>query len=138
MPKNKHVIIAGGKTGGHLIPGIAVAQALMEKDPSTKILFVGTSAPFETDTLARYGFAHKSIIARPIKGKNIFAKAWSASLVGISLFQALTSVQEQTMSLIPKMLAVLGAALLLLAPMLQLLRDYTERVLRELNTFGLS
>jgi flagellar biosynthesis protein FliQ len=58
--------------------------------------------------------------------------------VGVSLFQALTSVQEQTMSLIPKMLAVLGVALLLLAPMLQVLRDYTERVLQQLNTFGLS
>ncbi|WP_321495526.1 undecaprenyldiphospho-muramoylpentapeptide beta-N-acetylglucosaminyltransferase [uncultured Desulfobacter sp.] len=89
MAKNKHVIIAGGKTGGHLFPGIAVAQALVEKNPSTKILFVGTNAPFETDTLARYGFAHKSIISRPIKGKNIFAKAWSAGLVGISLIQAL-------------------------------------------------
>lgn len=89
MSKNKRVIIAGGKTGGHLFPGIAVAQALMEKDPSTKIMFVGTNAPFETDTLARYGFTHKSIISRPIKGKNIFAKAWSAGLVGLSLFQAL-------------------------------------------------
>ena len=58
--------------------------------------------------------------------------------IGVSLFQALTSVQEQTMSLIPKMLAVLGVALMLLAPMLQLLRDYTERVLQQLNTFGLS
>jgi UDP-N-acetylglucosamine--N-acetylmuramyl-(pentapeptide) pyrophosphoryl-undecaprenol N-acetylglucosamine transferase len=89
MSKNKRVIIAGGKTGGHLFPGIAVAQALMEKDPSTKILFVGTDAPFETETLARYGFDHRSIISRPIKGKNIFAKAWSAALVGISLLQAL-------------------------------------------------
>ena len=58
--------------------------------------------------------------------------------VAVSLFQALTSVQEQTMSLIPKMLAVLGVALLLLAPMLQVLRDYTERVLQQLNSFGLS
>lgn len=89
---NKHVIIAGGKTGGHLFPGIAVAQALMEKDPSTKILFVGTSAPFETETLARYGFTHKSIISSPIKGKNIFAKVWSAGLVGISLIQALAII----------------------------------------------
>jgi UDP-N-acetylglucosamine--N-acetylmuramyl-(pentapeptide) pyrophosphoryl-undecaprenol N-acetylglucosamine transferase len=89
MLKNKRVIIAGGKTGGHLFPGIAVAQALVEKDPATKILFVGTDAPFETETLARYGFAHRSIISRPIKGKNIFAKAWSAALVGISLLQAL-------------------------------------------------
>ena len=89
MLKNKRVIIAGGKTGGHLFPGIAVAQALMEKDPYTKILFVGTDAQFETETLARYGFDHRSIISRPIKGKNIFAKAWSAALVGISLLQAL-------------------------------------------------
>ncbi|WP_020588783.1 undecaprenyldiphospho-muramoylpentapeptide beta-N-acetylglucosaminyltransferase [Desulfobacter curvatus] len=89
MSKNKRVIIAGGKTGGHLFPGIAVAQALVEKEPSTKILFVGTNTPFETDTLARYGFTHKSIISRPIKGKNIFAKTWSAGLVGLSLFQAL-------------------------------------------------
>lgn len=92
MLKNKRVIIAGGKTGGHLFPGIAVAQALMEKDPSTKILFVGTDAPFETATLARYGFEHRSIISRPIKGKNIFAKAWSAALVGISLLQAMTII----------------------------------------------
>jgi flagellar biosynthetic protein FliQ len=56
----------------------------------------------------------------------------------ISLFQALTSVQEQTMSQVPKMLAVLGATLLLLAPMLQVLRDYAERVLTQLSTFGLS
>jgi len=58
--------------------------------------------------------------------------------VGVSLFQALTSVQEQTMSLIPKMFAVLGVALLLLAPMLQVLVDYAHRVLQQLNTFGLS
>jgi flagellar biosynthetic protein FliQ len=58
--------------------------------------------------------------------------------VAVSVFQALTSVQEQTMSQVPKMLAVLGATLLLLAPMLQVLRDYTERVLTQLQTFGLS
>ena len=58
--------------------------------------------------------------------------------VGVSLFQALTSVQEQTMSLIPKMFAVLGVSLLLLAPMLQVLVDYAQRVLQQLNTFGLS
>lgn len=58
--------------------------------------------------------------------------------VGVSLFQALTSVQEQTMSLVPKMFAVIVVALLLLAPGLGLLRDYAERVLSQLNTFGLS
>lgn len=58
--------------------------------------------------------------------------------VGVSLFQALTSVQEQTMSLIPKMLAVMAVILILLAPALQILSDYTMRVFAQLQTFGLS
>lgn len=58
--------------------------------------------------------------------------------VAISVFQALTSVQEQTLSLIPKMIAVLGVALLLLVPALGLLRDYTLRILGQLHSFGLS
>lgn len=58
--------------------------------------------------------------------------------VAVSLFQALTSVQEQTMALVPKMLAVMGVTLLLLAPALQLLRDYTERVFAMLPDFGTS
>ncbi len=56
----------------------------------------------------------------------------------VSLFQALTSVQEQTMSLIPKMFAVLLVTLLLLAPALQVMRDYTERIFEQIKTFGLS
>lgn len=58
--------------------------------------------------------------------------------LAVSLFQALTSVQEQTMSLIPKMFAVLLVLLLLLAPAMQVMRDYTLRVFEQLNTFGLS
>lgn len=58
--------------------------------------------------------------------------------VGVSVFQALTSVQEQTLSLVPKMLAVLGVALLLLVPALGILRDYTLRVFGQLVSFGLS
>lgn len=61
-------------------------------------------------------------------------------LVGlaVSLFQALTSVQEQTLSLIPKMMAVMAVILLLLAPALQLLREYAGRVLQQLAPFGMS
>ena len=58
--------------------------------------------------------------------------------VAVSLFQALTSVQEQTMSLVPKMLAVMFMTLLLLAPALQLMSDFTTRIFQQLITFGLS
>jgi len=56
----------------------------------------------------------------------------------VSLFQALTSIQEQTLSLVPKMLAVVLVALLLLAPALSILRDFCLRILGQLNGFGLS
>ena len=58
--------------------------------------------------------------------------------VAVSLFQALTSVQEQTLSLVPKMFCVMFVVLLLLAPALQLLVDYTRRVFAQLVSFGLS
>jgi flagellar biosynthetic protein FliQ len=58
--------------------------------------------------------------------------------VAVSLFQALTSVQEQTLSLVPKMFSVMLVVLLLLAPALHLLVDYTRRVFERLATFGLS
>lgn len=58
--------------------------------------------------------------------------------LAVSLFQALTSVQEQTMSLIPKMFAVMIVSLLLLVPAMQVMRDYTVRILEQIQTFGLS
>lgn len=58
--------------------------------------------------------------------------------VAVSVFQALTSVQEQTMSMVPKMLAVILTSLFLLAPALGLLKDFALRVLQQLNSFGLS
>lgn len=58
--------------------------------------------------------------------------------LAVSLFQALTSVQEQTMSLIPKMFAVMLISLVLLAPAMQVMRDYTLRIFEQIKTFGLS
>ena len=83
------LVIAGGKTGGHLFPGIAVAQAVTQAAPDTQTLFVGTKAPFEVNTLSAYGYDHKDISARPVKGGGIFNKIKGASAVGISLVQAL-------------------------------------------------
>jgi flagellar biosynthetic protein FliQ len=58
--------------------------------------------------------------------------------LAMSLFQTLTSVQEQTLTQIPKMLAVFAVALLLLAPILAILKEYTASVLAQLVDFGLS
>lgn len=59
----------------------------------------------------------------------LLAVALAVGLV-VSLFQAMTSIQEMTLSVIPKMLAV-AAVLLLLAPwMLEMMTDFSTEVFR--------
>ncbi len=53
----------------------------------------------------------------------------------ISLFQAVTSIQEQTLTLVPKMLAVAGMLLLLLPWILTLLLDFSTSLFTNLSSF---
>ena len=88
MVKPVKIIIAGGKTGGHLFPGIAVAQALREQLDNVQILFVGTGSPFEQETLSTYGFDHMAIDTRGLKGKGILEKLSAMAQIPWSFFQA--------------------------------------------------
>ena len=65
------IVIAGGGTGGHLFPGIALAQEFTARNPNNRLLFVGTGKPFETTALSKAGFAHKGITSEGIKGRGI-------------------------------------------------------------------
>ena len=89
MTDRFRVIIAGGKTGGHLFPGIAVAQALQRREPAVRILFVGTATPFETKTLSAYRFDHTAISSRPLKGRSLFQKMAGTAAILVSLAQSL-------------------------------------------------
>lgn len=48
--------IAGGGTGGHVYPALAIAKALRASDPTAEILFVGTSAGLEVKAVPAAGF----------------------------------------------------------------------------------
>jgi UDP-N-acetylglucosamine--N-acetylmuramyl-(pentapeptide) pyrophosphoryl-undecaprenol N-acetylglucosamine transferase len=49
------ILIAAGGTGGHLFPGIAVADELVRRDPGTRVVFVGTPRGLETRIVPRAG-----------------------------------------------------------------------------------
>lgn len=49
-------MIAGGGTGGHIYPGIAIARALQKLDPEVEIQFVGTSEGLEVKIVPKEGF----------------------------------------------------------------------------------
>ncbi len=55
-------VFAGGATGGHLFPGIAVAESLVEREPDARIVFLGTDRPVERDILAKTGYEHVPLL----------------------------------------------------------------------------
>jgi UDP-N-acetylglucosamine--N-acetylmuramyl-(pentapeptide) pyrophosphoryl-undecaprenol N-acetylglucosamine transferase len=73
-------VIAGGGTGGHLFPGMAIAEAFIEKEQGNEVLFIGTERGIEAKILKGSRFPLRTIEAMPIKGKSVFGKAkalWS-------------------------------------------------------------
>jgi len=64
---NKRIIIAGGGTGGHIFPAIAIAQALEKCLPVCEFLFVGAKGKMEMEKIPQAGY---KIIGLPISGFN--------------------------------------------------------------------
>jgi UDP-N-acetylglucosamine--N-acetylmuramyl-(pentapeptide) pyrophosphoryl-undecaprenol N-acetylglucosamine transferase len=58
---NKRIIIAGGGTGGHIFPAIAIANAIMKMEPQTEILFVGAKGKMEMEKIPQAGFKIKGL-----------------------------------------------------------------------------
>ena len=63
------VVIAAAGTGGHINPGIAIANKIMEKEPDSKIIFIGTPRGLENDLVPRAGYELKTIDAYGINRK---------------------------------------------------------------------
>lgn len=68
------VVIAGGGTGGHLFVGIALADALIARDPKTKILFIGTKREMEATALSQKKIPLKRITTEGIKARGILGQ----------------------------------------------------------------
>ena len=67
-----NIVIAGGGTGGHLFPGIAIAREFEARSSATRIIFVSTGNPLERSVLARANYELRCITAAGIKGRGIW------------------------------------------------------------------
>ncbi|HEY2919961.1 MAG TPA: UDP-N-acetylglucosamine--N-acetylmuramyl-(pentapeptide) pyrophosphoryl-undecaprenol N-acetylglucosamine transferase, partial [Candidatus Binatia bacterium] len=65
------VIFAGGGTGGHLFPGLAVAREFQRREPMAEILFVGTEQGIEFRVLPKAGFRLETLTVKGLKGRGI-------------------------------------------------------------------
>jgi UDP-N-acetylglucosamine--N-acetylmuramyl-(pentapeptide) pyrophosphoryl-undecaprenol N-acetylglucosamine transferase len=82
------VLIAGGGTGGHLYPGIALARELMRRDPATQVSFAGTAAGIEARVVPREGFEFDVIQVAGLKGKSRVERTIGFALLPIAALDA--------------------------------------------------
>jgi UDP-N-acetylglucosamine--N-acetylmuramyl-(pentapeptide) pyrophosphoryl-undecaprenol N-acetylglucosamine transferase len=82
------LLIAGGGTGGHLYPGIAIARELMAQVPGAQVTFVGTAQGIEARVLPREGLTLDLIRSAGLKGKSPLTIARGVALLPLSALDA--------------------------------------------------
>jgi len=90
----RRLIIAGGSTGGHLFPGIAVAEEFLRRNPHNRVLFAGTGRRLEREVLAAQGFRHRSLRAEGLKGRGLLNQIRSLAKIPAGLVDALGILTE--------------------------------------------
>ncbi len=75
------LLIAGGGTGGHLFPGMAVAEEFLGRDPSNEVLFVGTERGIEGRAVPAAGYRLELVSAAGIRGKGVFSQLKGAAMM---------------------------------------------------------
>ena len=81
------VIVAGGGSGGHLMPGLAIAAALRERHPDWRLLIVGAERGVEAQLLPARDFPYRLLAFEPIYRRQWW-KNWKWPLLGLRLVRA--------------------------------------------------
>ena len=71
MNQELRVIISGGGTGGHIFPAISIANAIRDKVPTAKILFVGAEGRMEMQRVPQAGYDIKGLPICGFDRKNL-------------------------------------------------------------------
>jgi UDP-N-acetylglucosamine--N-acetylmuramyl-(pentapeptide) pyrophosphoryl-undecaprenol N-acetylglucosamine transferase len=91
---NIRLIVTGGGTGGHLFPGISLAQAMMGAYPSCEVLFIGTERKVDRTALSSLGFETTTIKSQGIKGKNFLSIVKALFQQPMAIWQATKIIRK--------------------------------------------
>ncbi|MCB1150095.1 glycosyltransferase [bacterium] len=82
------IVITGGGTGGHVYPGLAVAEALRGVDPEGEVLFVGTRGGMEARLVPEAGYPFTTVPASGVRGLGWGARLRFAANLAAGLVRA--------------------------------------------------
>lgn len=82
------MLIAGGGTGGHLFPGIAVAEEFLRRDRDHRVLFVGTERGLEKRVLPTMGYELATLDVEGVKGRGLARSLGALLKIPRSLVQS--------------------------------------------------
>ena len=109
------ILIAGGGTGGHLYPGIAVARELQRRDPACEVSFVGTAQGLEARVVPREGFPLDLIRVAGLKGKSPVTLLRGLLLLPVAALDAWRVISQRRPSVVVGVGGFASGPVLLLA-----------------------
>ena len=133
------ILIAAGGTGGHLFPGIAVADELRRRDPAARVVFVGTPRGLESRIVPRAGYALELLPILPLKGIGPWRTLQGLLALPRALFRAAALVRRERPRAVLGVGGYAGGPLVLAAALMGVrtvilepnaLPGFTNRVLR--------
>jgi UDP-N-acetylglucosamine--N-acetylmuramyl-(pentapeptide) pyrophosphoryl-undecaprenol N-acetylglucosamine transferase len=113
------ILIAAGGTGGHIFPGIAVADELRRRDPTARIVFVGTARGLESRLVPRAGYELALLPILPLNGVGIARALKGLALLPWSLVRAFELVRRTRPRAVLGVGGYAGGPLLLAAALLR-------------------
>lgn len=92
--KEVRVVVAGGGTGGHLFPGLAIAKEMEKRREGANILFVVGRRKMESEILSRSGYRQEMIHVEGIKGRGWKKMAAVLLKLPYSFFQSVSILRK--------------------------------------------
>ncbi|HEX7487313.1 MAG TPA: undecaprenyldiphospho-muramoylpentapeptide beta-N-acetylglucosaminyltransferase [Anaeromyxobacteraceae bacterium] len=81
------LMVAGGGTGGHVFPGVALAEEVVTRHPQNDVVFVGTARGLEARVVPAAGYPIELIEVKGLKGKGVLATLESILLLPLAFVQ---------------------------------------------------